>query len=96
MSDPLLKKANFAQMLEELTFNSKEVINKITLFARDNKDIAKDIYELLTAKLREVCNRIVTQKSHLIKTAAAASYFLQNFRLLDSTRFAGDICPFTV
>ena len=46
VSDPILKRAIFAEMLQELTFNSKEIINKITLFAGKNKDIADVIYRV--------------------------------------------------
>ena len=52
--DPILKRALFAEMLQDLTFNSKDVINKITLFAGKNKDVADIVHELLTGKLREV------------------------------------------
>merc|ERR1711976_936549 len=65
VSDPILKRAIFAEMLQELTFNSKEIINKITLHAGKNKDIADVVHELLTAKLREV--RITTDKSQFLK-----------------------------
>jgi len=55
MPDNLLAKALFAELLQELTFNSKDVINKLTVFAGSNKSAANDIHSLLTERLREVC-----------------------------------------
>lgn len=51
----IFDRGEFAQLLEDLTFNSREIIGKITNFARLKRDVmTKDIHEMLTAKLREV------------------------------------------
>ena len=41
IADPMLAKANFAEYLEELTFNDKTQINKITLFVGANKHVKR-------------------------------------------------------
>ena len=80
--DPILKRALFAEMLQDLTFNSKDVINKITLFAGKNKDVADIVHELLTGKLREVRIRFLfefglySNKNKLLKTTLFFDVFL--------------------
>ena len=79
-SDPVLKRALFAEMLQELTFNSKEIINKITVFAGENKDIAPDVHELLTGKIREV--NISFQFIRIKESFHLLDVFLSHFLIL--------------
>lgn len=54
VADPLLAKAEFAEHLQELTFNCKEIINKLTYFSGSNVHIKNDIVEMIRRRLQEV------------------------------------------
>ena len=54
IADPMLAKAEMAENLQELTFNCKQTINKVTQFCGANNHVKDDLITLIRARLREV------------------------------------------
>ena len=66
IADPLLAQAEMAELLRELTFNSKELINKITQFADANRHISEKIVGLIREHLKQVKKDLILPVLYII------------------------------